>query len=131
MSRKSRIGTGRPSALNCWGQVAQVLALPTINNSVLLFIIRIYPLFADWSRIALPVASFSEEEVKEVKGLVVKSIYLPTIFGTGTGFVLNGEFHLEIYTENMEKGQGKVKPLNPLPQKERENTKFNDKSIHL
>ena len=71
MSRKSRIGTGRPSALNCWGKVAQVLALPTINNSVLLFIIVYYPLFADWSRIELPVASFSEEEVKEVKGLVV------------------------------------------------------------
>ena len=28
-------------------------------------------MFADWSRITLPVASFSEEEVKEVKGLVV------------------------------------------------------------
>ena len=28
-------------------------------------------MFADWRRIALPVASFSEEEVKEVKGLVV------------------------------------------------------------
>jgi len=33
-----------------------------------------YSLFADWRRIVLPVASFSEKEVKEVKGLVVKHI---------------------------------------------------------
>ena len=39
MSRQSRIVPAGLVALNCWGQVAQILALPTTNNSVLLFII--------------------------------------------------------------------------------------------
>ena len=73
MSRKSRIGTGRPSGLKLLGTGS--LGTRTSHNQQQCIIVHncIYSLFADWRKIALPEASFSEEEVKEVKGLVVSS----------------------------------------------------------